>query len=208
MDSSTDRERENLVTELGEHMFGLACATAVAWESRGLGMEVAINISLLHFSGSEVADRLLAILAKTAVDASRIVVEVTESTPAAEAPDAVAALARLASAGITVSIDDFGSGNSTEHRVTSLPATEVKIDQSIVQDNSANGRGALAFLIQFGRSRNLRVVAEGVSTDDQLERVRALGCDRAQGYLLGRPMPLAELNALLAQPARSDRSER
>lgn len=195
-------EREGLIDEIGEHMFRVACIAAADWQARGWKTEVSINVSLVQFRNPEVVERLLAILRDVDVEPARITVEVTESTAVADVEGAVAALTRLAEAGLTISIDDFGSGNSTEHQVNALPARELKIDQSIVQDESPNGRGALGILVDFAKRRNLRVVAEGVYSDVQLQRLQALGVDRAQGYLLGQPMSLDELNSRLS--LRSD----
>jgi EAL domain-containing protein (putative c-di-GMP-specific phosphodiesterase class I) len=102
---------------------------------------------------------------------------------------------------VDVSIDDFGVGHSSVEQVLALPANELKIDRMIVQEQSASNGALLATIVRLVQDRGLRTVAEGVETEEQLERVRALGCDRAQGYLIGRPMIRRDLEKLLARKA-------
>jgi EAL domain-containing protein (putative c-di-GMP-specific phosphodiesterase class I) len=98
---------------------------------------------------------------------------------------------------MTISVDDFGTGHSSVEQVLSLRATELKIDQSLVRDESSGARTLLAAVVSFARNRGLRVVAEGIETDTQFRRMRELKCDRAQGFLLSRPVPKPEFDALL-----------
>jgi EAL domain-containing protein (putative c-di-GMP-specific phosphodiesterase class I) len=100
--------------------------------------------------------------------------------------------------GIDISIDDFGTGFSSLGQFFALPATELKIDRSLIQGEITNSGSLVSVIVGLAHERGLRVVAEGVETEYHLELARDLGCDRAQGYLIARPMPRAQLKEFLA----------
>jgi EAL domain-containing protein (putative c-di-GMP-specific phosphodiesterase class I) len=192
-------ERSGIISQIGEHMVRLACRAVAHWQAHGDECEVAVNVSLLQLHDADFSARFEQAVTKASVDPRLITVEITESTAAADVSLASENLHRLASTGVTISIDDFGSGFSTREQVETLPASELKIDQSLVQDESSAGIDRLAAAVAFGKARHMRLVAEGVETVAQLERVRRLVCERAQGYFLGRPISRAELDARLGQ---------
>jgi EAL domain-containing protein (putative c-di-GMP-specific phosphodiesterase class I) len=190
-------EESDLIGEIGDAMIHLGVAAAAHWEKRVFPIEVAINVSILQLHDPDFVSRVEECIDSTSLDPRRIILELTESTALADVPLAVSASLSLITIGVTLSIDDFGSGYWSEEQVAALPATELKIDQGLVQGAGAPGAEALAAAIDFGRGRGMRTVAEGVETTEQLDRVRELGCDRAQGYLLGRPMSGDELEERL-----------
>jgi len=112
--------------------------------------------------------------------------------------DVAQRLVGLRERGLGISIDDFGIGHSTQERLEQIPATELKIDISLVQDESDEAYAEMIRIVELAHARGLRVVAEGVEEESQRRRVEILKCQRAQGYLLGRPMPAAEFGELLA----------
>lgn len=191
-------EETGLIAAVGDRMIELACDAAGAWQRVAPTIEVAINISLLQLRASGFADRFIRMVDATSANVNNMIVEVTESTRADAVPAAAKNLRELAEAGVTISIDDFGAGHSSREQVAALPATELKVDLHLVQDESVAGIERLAEAVAFGKQREMRVVAEGVETEDQLARVRQLGCDRAQGFLLGYPVSMEEIDARLA----------
>ena len=130
-------------------------------------------------------------------------IEITESQPVAEVPEVMERLAELGGLGLNISVDDFGTGYSSVERLMYLPATELKLDRSLVQSSTVAPH-FLVTAIELAHAKGLRVVAEGVETDAHLARARQLGCDRAQGYLFGRPITEGDVGRLLSQsrPAR------
>jgi EAL domain-containing protein (putative c-di-GMP-specific phosphodiesterase class I) len=184
------------IDEIGEFMIGEACRCARDLAARGVRIEVSVNVSALQFARTAFFDYLAATIEECALARDSLTPEITESRFIANRPEVAKRLARLRDEGVGISIDDFGIGHSSVEQVLALPANELKIDRTIVQD--AHSGDLLTTIVLLAQDRGLRTVAEGVETEDQLDRVRDRGCDRAQGYLIGKPMPLSELEALLA----------
>ena len=191
-------EEAGLITQIGDHMIAVACTAAAEWARAGLAIEVAVNVSATQLHEEYFAERLLSSVKSVDLDPALLTIEVTESTAIIDVSAVAERLDWLRSVGVTISVDDFGTGHSSVDQILGLRATELKIDQSLVQDESRTSRTLLAAVVSFARDKGLRVVAEGVETEAQLERVRALKCDRAQGYLLGRPIPRPDFDALVA----------
>jgi EAL domain-containing protein (putative c-di-GMP-specific phosphodiesterase class I) len=154
-------------------------------------------VSALQLARTGFFEHLDAQISECALARDSLTLEVTESRFIANRPEVAKRLAELRDQGVSVSIDDFGVGHSSVEQVLALPVNELKIDRTIVQDDTSSG-ALLATIVLLAKDRGLRTVAEGVETEAQLERVRELGCDRAQGYLISRPVPRSELDALLA----------
>jgi len=192
-------EEAGLIAAIGDRMIALACSAASAWQRVSPTIEIAVNISLLQLGSSGFAARFVRMADAASTNIRTMIVEVTESTRADVVPSAAENFRELVAAGVTISIDDFGAGYSSREQVAALPATELKVDMHLVQDESAAGLDRLAEAVAFGKQRDMRVVAEGVETSEQLERVRRLGCDRAQGYLLGHPVSMEEIDARLTR---------
>lgn len=138
------------------------------------------------------------------VDATRLIVEITESALMTDSAVSIETVSRLCDMGIRVAIDDFGSGYSNMTYLKDLPAWELKIDKSLVTaiDKQAADRKIVRSIIQLARALQLRVVAEGIETAEVAAMVADLGCDYAQGYFYGRPMQLKELKLLMSAPSR------
>jgi EAL domain-containing protein (putative c-di-GMP-specific phosphodiesterase class I) len=194
-------EEFGMIDEIGDFMLRDACQLAADLCAQGHSIEVAVNVSALQLATTAFFERLEELISDLQLRPGAITIEVTESRLIANRPQVSARLGRLRDLGVDVSIDDFGVGHSSVEQVLALPANELKIDRMIVQEQSASNGALLATIVRLVQDRGLRTVAEGVETEEQLERVRALGCDRAQGYLIGRPMIRRDLEKLLARKA-------
>ncbi|CAN5345451.1 hypothetical protein BH11ACT2_BH11ACT2_02500 [soil metagenome] len=188
-------ERSAAIHELGDFMIDAACDFAAELNRRGLVVDVSLNMSVAQLLTPDACERLVAQVEQRGLVPSRLTVEVTESVEIVDTATVVAHLDLLRRCGMGVSIDDFGTGHSSREQVLQLPVTEIKIDRSVIQ-RLPEGSLASEALALAGQ-RGLRVVAEGIETRDQLERIRELGCDRAQGYLWGQPQPREQLAGAL-----------
>jgi diguanylate cyclase (GGDEF)-like protein len=164
---------------------------------------VAVNVSARSVGGGSLADEVIAALAAHDLDADRLIIEVTETAILADPPRAVAELERLREAGVCISLDDFGQGQTSLRHLAALPLNVLKIDRGFVADMDANPAHAaiVRSMIELGHNLGLRVVAEGVETEVVREQLREAGSDLIQGYLLSRPLPLEQIAAWLAARA-------
>jgi EAL domain-containing protein (putative c-di-GMP-specific phosphodiesterase class I) len=170
------------------------------------GLSVAINISgrlvLEPGIGSAIARELY----HAGIDPHRVVLEITESLLMEDRPQAVQTLCQLRALGMRLSVDDFGTGYSSLSRLNTLPIDEVKIDKSFVGQIGEGGAGdtIVRATVAMAHGLGLRVVAEGVETAAQLEALRMVACDEAQGYLLGRPIAAEDLPEALRKFRQTD----
>ena len=162
-------------------------------------LRVAVNVSARNIARSRFAEEVLSALRDTGSPADRLIVEVTETALLADPPRAAAVLGTLSAAGVAISIDDFGTGQTSLAHLSRLPIRELKIDRGFVTDmlDSPGHAAIVRSIVELGHNLSLRVVGEGVETDDTLARLTEYECDVAQGYLLARPMPMARLQAWL-----------
>lgn len=165
---------------------------------------------MLQFRRPDVVDTVERILAETDFDATRLELEITESTLMADVEGATSALLRLKLIGCSLAMDDFGTGYSSLGYLRTFPFDKVKIDRSFVQELSATRESSAIVRAVTGLCSSLGIVstAEGVETEAQLAFLRSEGCTEAQGYLLGRPGPAELIPALFAAfPAASPRGQ-
>lgn len=195
-------EEFGFIDEIGDFMVTEACRFAAFLREKGIPLEVAVNVSAIQLASPTFFDRIVTLVTELGLPPNSITLEVTESRFIANRPRVSKRLGRLRELGVGVSIDDFGVGHSSVEQVLALPANELKIDRMIVQDKTASNGALLATIVRLVRDRGLRTVAEGVETEEQLERVRAIGCDRAQGYLIGKPVSREDLAELLGRELR------
>ncbi len=177
---------------------------------RGAELSVAVNVSARNLSRPDFAARVVALLAEEGVPPARLIVEITETSLLADPERASSVLAELKDAGVRISLDDFGCGQTSLGYLSVLPVHELKIDRSFVTDMAASRAHAaiVRSIVELGHNLSLRVVAEGVETAEVLDALRASGCDVAQGFLLGRPMPFADLAQWLDAPGAIPRAPR
>jgi EAL domain-containing protein (putative c-di-GMP-specific phosphodiesterase class I) len=175
------------------------------WRSAGLAVPpVAVNLSACQFASDTLMDDLIDALTLYGIESSQFEVELTESMLMADPERATQVLQQMHAIGVRIAIDDFGTGYSSLSYLKSVPAQTVKIDRSFIRGLPADTDDAAITqaVIAMAHSLGMAVVAEGVESDAQLEMLRQMGCDEAQGYLLGRPMSAADL-ALRLDPDNS-----
>jgi len=183
------------VDAIGDVMLEAACRCGALLAAAGHGVELAVNVAAAQLSDLRFAERVSEHLARWGLPASLLTLELTETRPSpAEAAEVLTGVRRI---GAGVSIDDVRTVEEAELRARGLPVSEMKVDRSVIARLPSDGADAER-LIAYARDHGLRTVAEGVETEPQLAAVRDLGFDRAQGYLLGRPMPASRIPAYLA----------
>jgi len=178
------------------------------WHRRfGVPISVSVNLSARQLARPDLPDTVAQVLAATGVDPSSVWLEVTEGSLLGDAVAAAASLSAIRDLGVRVSIDDFGTGYSSLAYMRNLPIDEVKIDRSFVSDVAEDPTAAaiVASVVGLGHALGLVVVAEGVETAAQLDTVRQIGCDLAQGFYLSRPETAADLGAMLGSEHPSGR---
>jgi EAL domain-containing protein (putative c-di-GMP-specific phosphodiesterase class I) len=190
-------EQLGLIGEIGDFMLDESCRCSSQWIAAGLIVEVAVNVSPAQLATVDFLDRIQSNLDRHNLSADSLTIEITESLPVAEVPTVLVRLAELRDLGVGVSVDDFGTGHASTERLATLPVSELKLDQSLVQDLNPPPL-FLTEAIALARAGGVRVVAEGVETEEQFERAREIGCDRAQGYLFGRPASEADITRELS----------
>jgi diguanylate cyclase (GGDEF)-like protein len=194
-------EGTGLIGPLTEYVLGLALSQLREWLDDGLALPVAVNLSARNLLEADLPERVSAALAEHDVPAELLILEITESAVVEDPVRAEKVVRALVALGIRVAIDDFGTGYSSMAALTRLPLDCLKVDRSFVADLDEGGPGAVIVTasIRLAHDLGMRVVAEGVETTVQLDRLGEMGCDVVQGYLLARPMPAPEVAALTRQ---------
>jgi diguanylate cyclase (GGDEF)-like protein len=184
-------ENTGLIRPLTLHILDRALAQCRTWSDDGLVLGMAVNVSTRNLLDLTLPDEVDTLLQLHGVPASQLELEITETTIMADPPRAKAVLARLSAMGVSLAVDDFGTGYTSLAWLRDLPLDTLKIDKSFVINMAAGGGDAVIVrsTVQLGRSLGLRVVAEGVEDAGSWDELVALGCDLAQGYHLSRPQP-------------------
>ncbi len=200
-------DREGLANALADRMLDQACHWKQKWGQAGARMKVSVNVSAMALADPSSADRYQAIVESYDIEPEEVILEITESSLMTDAARGLGLLARLRLKGFGLSIDDFGTGYSSLAQLSQIPFTELKIDQGFVIDahSQPRKRAVVESSLDLARRLGLSTVAEGVESVDDWQMLAELGCDIAQGYLIGRPVPGSELQALVARwrrPAR------
>jgi diguanylate cyclase (GGDEF)-like protein/PAS domain S-box-containing protein len=202
-------EDSGLILPIGQWVLQAACRQVRAWRDAGLQVpRCAINLSARQFVTDTLVDEVQRALAEHALDAGALEVEITESVLMADPQRASRTLQALHELGVQIAIDDFGTGYSSLAYLKRFPAQTVKIDRSFVnglpqdRDDAAITQAVIAMAHSLG----LEVVAEGVETRAQLDFLMRLGCDQAQGYFIGRPVPAEQLQQRLGGSACTARA--
>lgn len=194
-------EQHNRIDKLTAFVLGDAIRAAAQFHHKGVAFDVAVNMSARLLEKPGLVAMVRTLLDTAQLPAERLTLEVTESAAMNSGRTSIRTLEEIGSLGINVSIDDYGTGFSTLEYFKKIPATEVKIDRSFVAaiDRNASDRVMVRSTIELAHSLGRSVVAEGVETKEILSELSKLGCDRAQGYLIGRPMDLHSLIRLIEQ---------
>ncbi|CCG07274.1 putative bifunctional diguanylate cyclase/phosphodiesterase [Pararhodospirillum photometricum] len=193
-------EETGLVQPIGEWVLRRACTQAALWRDRGLGpVRMGVNLSARQFNDPDLVTKVRTILEETGLDPSMLDLELTESMLVEDGDQVVAVLRRLKALGITLSIDDFGTGYSSFGYLKRFPIDFIKIDRSFVVDlpNNIDDMAITRAIASMASALRLRLVAEGVETNEQVAFLRTLGCDQGQGFLYSRPVPAVAFEALL-----------
>jgi predicted signal transduction protein with EAL and GGDEF domain len=189
-------ESIGLIGDLGYWVLRTACAQVSRWPD----LRLAVNVSPLQL-GPELGDQVRSAVGVAGLSPDRLTVEITETMLAGDDPQVLRCLQELAADGVKLAVDDFGTGHSSLSRLRIFPIHELKIDKSFVLGLSRGEShiGLVAGVIALAHGIGLEVVAEGVESADEYIVLKNLGCERAQGYHLGRPVPPEDIDALLKQ---------
>ncbi|MBU6357782.1 MAG: EAL domain-containing protein [Rhodospirillales bacterium] len=191
-------EESGSIVEIGRFVLREACREAAGWPAK---LRVAVNISALQIQDGGLPDLVANALEETGLEAGRLELEVTESLLLANAEAATEVLARIRALGVTISLDDFGTGYSSLATLRMFPFDKIKLDRSFVNDLGRLGEAEAIVMavLGLGRALDVSVVAEGVETEEQAAMLRAAGCSLLQGYLIGRPAPIARFGAVIGR---------
>jgi diguanylate cyclase (GGDEF)-like protein len=198
-------EETGLIVPLGAEILAQSCAQAVRWrlEHPGhAGLHVAVNVASAQLAHRTFVPTVAAVLADTGLDPDALWLEITETTIMADTEAAVETLRAIRALGVHLAIDDFGTGYSSLTYLRRFPVETLKIDRSFVAGigHDREDEAIVDMILSLARALNLRVVAEGVETADQLGQLRQLGCGFMQGFHFGRPMPAELTREFLSEP--------
>jgi diguanylate cyclase (GGDEF)-like protein len=205
-DFITLAEEQGLIVPIGSWVLREACRQGAAWHRRSPFLRVGVNVSGRQLAEPSLAAEIEAALADTGMNAEHLVLELTETVLMRDVDETAARLDEIKRLGPEIAVDDFGTGYSSLQYLLRFPIDSLKVARTFVDGLDGGGdRATLArAIIDLAASLDMRTVGEGVERPEQLACLSALGCDLAQGFLLGRPMPADELTALLeAAPARA-----
>ena len=193
-------EETGLITSIGEWVLRTACAQQKAWEAAGQGpIRLAVNLSSLQFRQPNLLTIIQQALQDSGLDSKYLEVELTESIVMQNAETTIATLTRMKEMGLHLAIDDFGTGYSSLSYLQRFSIDTIKIDRAFVRNLTPNSGDAAITkaIIAMAHGLKLRVLAEGVETEQQLEFLRNEGCDEYQGYLFSKPLPAESFLKLL-----------
>ncbi|NGM22827.1 EAL domain-containing protein [Roseomonas stagni] len=192
-------EETGLIVPIGEWVLREACREAAGWATPAT---ISVNLSPVQVRSPGLVEVVRSACMSAGLDPKRLELEITESVLLTGSDATLETLRQLKALGARISMDDFGTGYSSLSYLRSFPFDKIKIDRSFVGDITSNGDSAaiIRAIIGLGRSLRMETTVEGVETAEQLAHIRAEGCDQAQGYLIGRPLPAEAAQAMLAQP--------
>ena len=193
-------EKTGLIIPIGEWILESACRQLKTWQDQGYNVpKLAINLSARQFDQNNLAQTIASILAATGVEARYVELEITESFLMENIDEATRTLRALNNLGVDISIDDFGTGYSSLIYLKRFPIDTLKIDRSFVTDIATDRDDAtiVKAIITLAHSLQMKVIAEGVETEEQLAFLRQHGCDQYQGYYFSKPLPASELISVL-----------
>jgi len=192
-------EECGLILPIGQWVLLEACRQSRAWRDAGLGvMPVSVNVSAVEFQGKDFLSGVRAVLIATGMEPQNLELELTETVLMQDAESAVVTLLALKTMGVRLAIDDFGTGYSSFTYLRRFPVDTLKVDQSFVQEITADLQGTTMVdaMINIGKSLNQRVIAEGVETRSQLDFLQHHGCGEGQGYYFSHPVVAGEAESL------------
>ncbi|HIG21333.1 EAL domain-containing protein [Henriciella sp.] len=194
----TIAESSRSIVSLGQYTLRRSCIEALDWMKRhGASIQLNVNISPMEITSDGFIDSLLSILTETGFPAELLELEITERGMFEDVEVSRSRLNTIREHGVGISLDDFGTGYSSLSRLESLPIDRIKVDRSFLTQavESQRAQKLLALMSGIGGIMDVEIVAEGIETEDQLRLVRLAGFSKVQGYLLGRPAPIEDLDA-------------
>ncbi len=193
-------ETSGLILRIGERVMDLACAQIAAWQRKNMALvPVSINVSARQFQAGDLHSKLQTCLEKHQVDSQFLEVEITESAMMGESSSVLAELVAIRALGIELLVDDFGTGYSSLSQLQRLDMDVLKVDRVFTEELGKSAEGEIFFkaIVSMAHALDMRVVAEGVETPEQLTILQALNCDEIQGYLVSRPVPPEQMASLM-----------
>ena len=188
-------EQSGLMGNLAMNVLEQAMNQQSLWARSDLDLSMAVNLSAANLSDEDLPEKVAEVFDRLGVDPGNVVLEITEDSLMVDAQQSLDVLDRLHALGVELSVDDYGTGFSSLSYLRDLPVNELKLDRAFLAAAADDDR-AVAIIrstIDLAHSLDMRIVAEGVETDANLQLISELGCDHAQGYLLGRPAPASML---------------
>ena len=197
-------EATGLIVQLGEWVLRQACRDAASWPAH---IKVAINISAVQFRTGDLFDTVMRVLLETGLPPARLELEITETALLEHQEAHLATIRRLKNLGISLVLDDFGTGYSAVNYLTVFPFDKIKIDKLFTQGvpDRRDCRAVVASTLALAQGLGMVTTAEGIETEEQLDYMRTAGVDLVQGYLFGRPVPIAQLDLCNAPPPKEPR---
>ncbi|MBC5708222.1 EAL domain-containing protein [Hungatella sp. L12] len=197
-------ERNGFITKLDQYVWERVCALMQSWDEKGYPrINISVNVSRMDIYNTNLVDLLTGIVQRHGLSPSRLHLEITESAYTDTSRQLIETLGTLRRLGFVIEMDDFGSGYSSLNMLTEMPIDVLKLDMKFIQTEITRptGQGILRFIVDLARWMKLSVVAEGVETREQLERLQNDGCDYAQGYYFAKPMPVENFVLVLTAQA-------
>ena len=202
-------EQSGLLPQLTATVLASALAQLAAWDERGVRVpSVAVNVSASSLLQPDFPNRVAAQLRAAGLTGDRLVVEITEDTLIVDPVGCARVLTELRTAGVRISLDDYGTGYSSLSLLRDLPLDEIKLDKSFGMQLCTDGRTTqiVASTVKLAHALGVRLVMEGVESEAAFVQLQEMGCDVVQGFLFSRPVPPAELEALLASEVDARRA--
>lgn len=191
-------EQNGFVTKVDFYMLEKVCSMIKRREKWGKKtVPISVNQSRIHVYDSTYINKLINVFDRFELDKNSVVFELTESAFTENTDDMIKLIRRMASLGYNISMDDFGCGYSSLNMLNLLPINELKLDQQFLSDESERSRYIIKNIVNLAHGLGISVVCEGVETDEQVQFLKKIGCDVAQGYYYAKPMPMSEFEKLL-----------
>jgi len=193
-------EETGLMLELGRWILDAVCSQNMKWKEKGLGnVFTSVNVSVIQINGEDFLEAVMNILGKTGLPPEFLGIEINESVLIGEVGCNHKTLETLAGEGVKILLDDFGTGYSSLTYLARVPLYAIKIDKAFTElvTESSKTEAIIRGIVELAHKMKVKVVAEGVSKQEQHDRLKETGCDEAQGYLLGKPIPAEEVEKLL-----------
>jgi len=196
-------EQSGLMLQLGEFVLRRALADAARWPN----LSIAVNLSPLQIRDRKLVDLVAEVLRESGVAPSRVMLEVTEGVLIEDPQDTLERLEALRALGVSIALDDFGTGYSSLSYLQKFPFSQLKIDRAFVGSlgSTGNAGAIIQSIVTLGHALGMRVLAEGVETDEQRVLLRLAGCDEMQGFLFAKPRPAEAIDKVVARSAAAVR---